>query len=84
MLIGNKSDLKSEIKVTAEDIQNFTKRTGIPVVETSAKLGAKIEDAFITITKELITLRTKNAKIEHTGLKISDSPETRHIKGCCL
>eukprot|EP00826_Nyctotherus_ovalis_P046423 TRINITY_DN5244_c0_g1_i1.p1 TRINITY_DN5244_c0_g1~~TRINITY_DN5244_c0_g1_i1.p1 ORF type:complete len:207 (-),score=61.08 TRINITY_DN5244_c0_g1_i1:159-779(-) len=83
MLIGNKSDLKAEVKVTPEDIQNFTKRTGIPVVETSAKSGAKIEEAFATITRKLMVLRAERAKSEHAGVRISEAAETGSGRGCC-
>lgn len=83
MLIGNKSDLKAEVKVSPEDIQNFTKRTGIPVVETSAKSGAKIEEAFATITRKLMVLRAERAKNEHAGVKISEAAETGSGRGCC-
>ena len=75
--------MKNEVKVTEEDMQNFTKRTGIPIIETSAKTRAKIEDAFITITRKLIELRNERAKKEPTGIKISDGPTTGDSKGCC-
>ena len=83
MLIGNKSDLKKDAKVTEEDIANFTKRTGIPVLKTSAKLGANIESAFVDIAKKLIVLKSDKAKKEaHAGVKISDG-ENKSVTGCC-
>ena len=84
MLIGNKTDLPKDRQVSAEDIKNFTKATGIPVVETSAKLGSKIEDAFVTITKKLISLKAgKEKKEPHSGLKISEKETPKASGGCC-
>ena len=84
MLIANKSDLKKDIQVKPEDIRKFTQRTGIPVVETSAKMGACIEDAFSDITSRLINLRsTKESKKYPTGVKIEE-PESKIITGCCV
>ncbi len=84
MLIGNKSDLPKERQVTAEDIKQFTKATGIPVVETSAKLGSKIEEAFATITRTLISIKAgKEKKEQHSGVKISDKEPAKSAGGCC-
>lgn len=84
MLIGNKSDETKSRQVTAEDIKNFTKTTGIPVIETSAKLGTKIEEAFSTITRKLIILKGDKDKLgQRSGVKISDKTKNQSAIGCC-
>jgi len=57
MVIGNKSDMvdcKNKPEVTATDIAEFTKRTGIPIYLTSAKSGANIDSTFLKLTDTLI------------------------------
>lgn len=55
IVIGNKSDKPvEEREVSAADIQKFTNDTGIRVFESSAKTGANVETAFLTLTQELI------------------------------
>lgn len=83
ILIGNKSDLKAEIKVTHQDMQSFTERTKIPIIEASAKSGAKIEEAFSKVIQQLIALRKESERPEHKGVKISDHPAIRSHFGCC-
>jgi hypothetical protein len=40
--------------VSDDDIQKFTNDTGIRVFQASAKSGTNVEDAFTTLTQELI------------------------------
>lgn len=57
ILVGNKSDLLSERKVSSELIQNLVKETALQYIETSAKTGQNIDSAFdlliATIVKHL-------------------------------
>lgn len=40
--------------MSEEDIQEFTKRTGLTVFEASAKTGYGVESSFIALTEALI------------------------------
>jgi len=53
MIFANKSDLTNpeDVMVTEEEIAEFSKLKGIPVIKTSAKTGAGVDDSFIDMTK---------------------------------
>ena len=53
LVIANKSDLENK-SVTQEDVRSFTKKTGIEVIETSAKMSLQVSNAFEILTKKLI------------------------------
>jgi hypothetical protein len=44
-------------QVTEEDVKSFTEKTGIPVIETSAKSSYQINLAFETLTRMLLERR---------------------------
>jgi Ras-related protein Rab-1A len=58
LLIGNKCDLESARAVPKSAAQEFADSLEIPLVETSAKDGKNIDDAFIQLTEELIRRKT--------------------------
>jgi len=49
LLIGNKSDLEEERQVNRETGVNLARKFDIPFLETSAKYGDGVEEAFITL-----------------------------------
>ena len=53
IMVLNKSDLLDELKINRSDIEKMALR-GSEVFETSAKSGAGVEDAFLSLTKKLI------------------------------
>ncbi|MFW9851494.1 MAG: Rab family GTPase [Candidatus Thorarchaeota archaeon] len=56
-LIGNKADLKEQISVSDESIENMVRELNIPKDSffiTSAKTGEKVEEAFVTFAIELM------------------------------
>jgi hypothetical protein len=53
LVIANKSDLENK-SVNQDDIRSFTKKTGIEVIETSAKMSLQVSSAFEILTKKLI------------------------------
>jgi small GTP-binding protein len=46
VLIGNKVDLKDDESISTEDGQNLAKKFGAKLLETSARTGEKINEAF--------------------------------------
>jgi Ras-related protein Rab-2A len=48
MLIGNKTDLASKRAVTTEEGAEFARQNGLFFIETSAKTGDNIEEAFLS------------------------------------
>ena len=53
LLVGNKVDLSTKRVVSNEEMKNFAKSLGIPCMETSAKTGFNVDDAFLLLTQTL-------------------------------
>jgi Ras-related protein Rab-14 len=53
MLVGNKSDLSDQREIPFEEAQNFAQENGLIFVETSAKTGAGVEEAFLRTAKDI-------------------------------
>ena len=59
LVVGNKSDLSDQRQVSQLDINKFKQQTGIPVMEASAKNSYKINEVMETITRMLISKKTR-------------------------
>ena len=70
LVVGNKSDLSKNRQVTQVDINNFKQQTGIDVIEASAKNSDKIYEVMETMTKMLISKRTRIGNLNN----INESP----------
>ena len=53
-MIGNKSDLKSKVK--SEDVAKYAQERNIAYIETSAKTGSNVDQAFAMLTTEVYSL----------------------------
>ncbi|KAI3850189.1 hypothetical protein MKW98_008491 [Papaver atlanticum] len=53
LLVGNKSDLVDKKVVDTETAKAFADSLGIPFLETSAKEGSNVEQAFLTMAAEI-------------------------------
>ena len=62
LVVGNKSDLAKDRQVSQVDINNFKQQTGIEVIEASAKNSDKIYEVMETMTRMLISKKTRNIK----------------------
>eukprot|EP00826_Nyctotherus_ovalis_P040343 TRINITY_DN3971_c0_g1_i6.p1 TRINITY_DN3971_c0_g1~~TRINITY_DN3971_c0_g1_i6.p1 ORF type:complete len:217 (+),score=56.14 TRINITY_DN3971_c0_g1_i6:40-690(+) len=80
MLVGNKSDIE-EREVSTETAQNFAKLNGMEYIETSAKTGTNVKEAFDEMTKA-IYLKVKNGIIdvtqESSGVKLGTEVDINH------
>ena len=84
ILIGNKSDLVDDRKVTREEAENFAKEHGMKYYETSAKTGDGIIEAVNGCVK-LIEKKVSDGSYEvnQNGTEeISFHPEPKQ-KSCC-
>lgn len=55
VLIGNKSDLENERKITSAEAESKAKELGIKYFETSAQNGKNVEEAFFYIARDIKT-----------------------------
>jgi Ras-related protein Rab-1A len=53
VLLGNKTDMKEERKVTQEESQAFAENLKMTYYDTSAKSGENINEAFTKLAKTL-------------------------------
>lgn len=62
VLIGNKIDLKDQCKVTEEEAKGYAAKNNMIYMNTSAKTGERVEDAFKAIIRNVIdSNNSKNA-----------------------
>jgi small GTP-binding protein len=61
-LFGNKSDLSKNRKIKEEDAISMAQELGLKYIETSAKTGRNLENAFYDIAQEVINLRLTTNK----------------------
>ncbi|XP_052769776.1 circularly permutated Ras protein 1-like isoform X2 [Mya arenaria] len=52
VLIGNKTDLEADRKITTQEGADLATRLGVPFIETSAKTGDNIIKAFETVIRQ--------------------------------
>jgi len=58
LMVGNKTDLEEEREVTFLEASRFAQENGLMFLETSAKTGHAVEEAFLKCSKNIL------AKIE--------------------
>lgn len=54
ILVGNKSDLLQDIKVSIEELKQFAEKNGLEFIETSAKTSENVEEAFKYIAYKVV------------------------------
>ncbi|MFX1419306.1 MAG: Rab family GTPase [Promethearchaeota archaeon] len=55
ILIGNKSDLEKQIKISENESSDYANKNNMGMIITSAKTGQNVEQAFIQLTKQILT-----------------------------
>ena len=51
-MLANKSDLDKAYSL--DDVRTFSESIGSPVIETSAKTGENVEEAFAEMTRRMV------------------------------
>ncbi|MBD3228308.1 MAG: GTP-binding protein [Candidatus Lokiarchaeota archaeon] len=62
VIIGNKNDLQKYRAVRDNDAEKFAKKIPCKYIETSAKTGDHVEDAFYSIALEMVKLMREKDK----------------------
>jgi Ras-related protein Rab-2A len=88
-LVGNKTDLATKRVVTTEEGAEFARTHGLNFVETSAKTGDNVEEAFLTTAREIYRKMSSgqiNFVNESNGIKMGPKSQlkaTKPKKKCC-
>lgn len=87
VLLGNKSDMDTSIKVTKDEINDYcSKHNNMPYFETSAKNDVNLSDAFDKVADLAYERNTKNNGDENfiptKNVQIGKAPEQKKKK-CC-
>jgi hypothetical protein len=69
ILVGNKSDLSQQRKVTYDQGKEFADTYGMKFIEISTKTTDNVADAFITTTNGMISQSAEEEKVvnKNTG-----------------
>ena len=70
LLIGNKNDLEEERKITYDEGKEFASINGMEFFETSAKTAFKVQEAFETLTRNIIRKEGKNYSKKPKNIKL--------------
>ena len=80
-LVGNKSDLSEERKVTYEEAKEYADKHDLPYIETSAKEGININELFESSIKSFLS----NSKYiwEDKNIKLNSQSTNSEKNNCC-
>ena len=83
LLVGNKCDLEQERVVTTKEGQDFADSLGISFLETSAKQRINIDEAFMTLTKQVYELLPETERRPAETLSTKNMQRKQEKSGCC-
>lgn len=83
LLVGNKCDLDSDRKVTQKEAKDFAESQGMTYIETSAKARINVDEAFMTLTKQVYEALPDNEKKQDTGSSNLRAERKQPGGGCC-
>lgn len=78
LMVGNKSDMESNRRVSLEEAQMMSRQLGIPYIECSAKLRVNVDQAF----HELVRIVRKFQLAERP--LIEETYKRKNKKRCCV
>uniref|UniRef100_A0A8C2EGM8 small monomeric GTPase n=1 Tax=Cyprinus carpio TaxID=7962 RepID=A0A8C2EGM8_CYPCA len=82
MLLGNKSDMASARVIRREEGEKLAREYGVIFLETSAKTGLNVDEAFMTVGKELVR-RSVQLPVEHRFHLHDVMPPEKEPSVCC-
>ena len=66
-LIGNKIDLAAQRKVKTDEARQLASAYNIPYLETSAKTGQNVQEAFNDLARRLIVVQSGDISLQQNG-----------------
>jgi len=85
LLVGNKADLKEKKVVDTNEAKEFADTLRISFLETSAKSSENVEEAFLTMTKQIKDRVSKAPDVNKAPVDvIRKPPRTGGKKGMCI
>jgi len=85
LLVGNKSDMEDKKVVEYTVAKEFADSLGIPFLETSAKSASNVEQAFLTMARQIKermgTATVNNKPTVHVGQ--GQGVQSGSAGGCC-
>jgi len=76
VIIANKCDREEDREVSASEIQDWCDSQNVPLVETSAKSGQNVDEAFEKIARIVIeNLKPENIQYETVDLEVDERPK---------
>ncbi|PVF97718.1 GTP-binding protein ypt1 [Serendipita vermifera] len=86
LLVGNKSDLTTKKVVEYSVAKEFAEQLGIPFLETSAKNATNVEQAFLTMAKQIkdkMGSNTAGGPAKSNTITPGQGINTQTSSGCC-
>lgn len=86
LLVGNKSDLVGKKVVETDTAKQMADQLGIPFLETSAKSATNVEQAFLTMAKQIKERMGSNTTAQNkatVNIKPGTSVQQQSSGGCC-
>ncbi|KAK3601303.1 hypothetical protein CHS0354_011901 [Potamilus streckersoni] len=84
-LVGNKTDLNNYIFVAREDGEKLASEQGMIFMETSAKTGHNVQQAFFEVGKEVLKRKNNGPGPAEFAdcVKVDDNDDSKKRRGCC-
>jgi len=83
ILIGNKCDMEDERQVSRQDGEQLAAMLGIQFFETSAKDDLNVEEAFVTIAREVKNRSMESDAAPTGGVNVRQQNKSSGGGGCC-
>jgi small GTP-binding protein len=81
-LIGNKADMAAYRRVSVQEAEDFSAQHHIKYIETSAKSGANVKDAFVRLAVDIMDRGMKSANPAPGQKGLLDGQDSAQ-KECC-
>ncbi|XP_057857895.1 ras-related protein RABD2a isoform X2 [Cryptomeria japonica] len=91
ILVGNKCDLTEKRAVDQQTAKDFASEIGIPFLETSAKDATNVEQAFLTMAREIkkrvgsqsATKNSQKSTVQIKGEPLQQKSLQQQTSNCC-